>query len=635
MPERDIQSTQSEELDLRAYFRPIWRRKWVVLAIVIVAAGGTYFLSSRQTKQYVASGSILDQLSNPALALTNPSDAYAPSSADLANAAELVTSPSVTARVRRILGPAASAGSVSASSSPTNTFITVTATASNPRLTARLANAYIDAYLRYRTQSVTTAARQQLRAEQAALTGLPRFATPGSAAGATKTSLRQQIATDEAALANPDSGAQQVQVAQAPGAPTSPDPKRDAIFGGVVGLVLALIAAYVLELLDRRLLGVASIESLFNRPVLAVLPRVRNPTPLIAGETPVVPAEFLEQLRSLAVLLRLTHRVEPTRAMVVTSTLPQEGKSTLTRDLSIIYAEAGQRVLVIDCDLRRPSMERLFGLEPERGLVHILRDGAPLLEVAVRAAPPVSNAHPGQQARSAEHDMGRELTGFVDVVTHGEVLESPLTLTGSPRMSQLLREATEVYDLVLIDTAPLLAVADTVPLLEEVDGVLLVARLGRTTRSAARRFMELIDRLGSVNLYGIVANDVRSEGSDGYGSYGYYGHGHQTPVGKERPVSTRPAVLAAEALAREGAHGVAAEPAAAVVTSRVGEAPVIENGADPGGRFARNNEGIQLREVRPYRDRPGHAGAQSNGPRPERGEDNGIDRPESDTGTTA
>jgi Mrp family chromosome partitioning ATPase len=447
----------------------------------------------------------------------------------------------------------------------------------------------------------------------------------------------QQIAVYEGVVASRNPGAQQIQVAQTPTVPTSPNPKRDAIFGGVVGLVLALIAAYVLELLDRRLIGVASIESLFSRPVLAVLPHVRNPTPLVAGEAPVVPSEFLEQLRSLVLLLRLTHRVEPTRAMVVTSTLPQEGKSTLTRDLSIIYAEAGNRVLVIDCDLRRPSMERLFGLEPERGLVHILRDGASLLEVAVRGAP-VSARVSGKPLKSGEEgSVGQELQGFVDVVTHGELLQNPLTLTASNRMSELVREATGLYDLVLIDTAPLLAVADTVPLLEAVDGVLLVARLGRTTRSAAKRFMELIDRLGSVNLYGIVANDLRSEGSDGYGSYGYYGHGHQTPIGKERAESTRPSVLAVDALAQDVADDVAAEsPVAAGGHSRANDGPAGENGAGPGGRLARQAQGIQLREVSPSRRGPAYTALESNGPaKSKRGEDNGVDQPESDTGTTA
>jgi non-specific protein-tyrosine kinase len=321
--------------------------------------------------------------------------------------------------------------------------------------------------------------------------------------------------------------------------------------------------------------------------------------------------------------------------MVVTSTLPQEGKSTLARDLSIIYAEAGQRVLVIDCDLRRPSMERLFGFEPERGLVHILRDGAPLLEVAVRAAPPLSLEHPHERPKSAEAGMGRELTGFVDVVTHGEVVESPLTLTGSPRMSELIREATDVYDMVIIDTAPLLAVADTVPLLEKVDGVILVARLGRTTRWAAKRFTELMDRLGNVNLYGIVANDLRAEGSDGYGSYGYYGHGHQTRMGEERPKSTRAAVPAVEALAQDAAHGAGTEPVAAVFSSPVSEGPAGENGSDPGRAVAPQDEGIQLRDLGSYRAHPGHTAAESIGPESQRGWDSGVQQPESDTGTTA
>jgi Mrp family chromosome partitioning ATPase/capsular polysaccharide biosynthesis protein len=528
MNEQDL---QSEELDLRAYLRPMWRRKWIILAIVVVAAGGTYFLSNRQAKSYVSSGTIFVQVADPATAATNPATSGAPSPIDLQNAAQLLTSPAVARAASQILGkPVSQAGSVTATAATGNSFITVTGTSGSPTLAARLVNVYIQAYLASRTQALIADANNGARSIQLQLNKLPahlaRNSTLATTVGTARTSLTQTLETYRATAAHATPGAQQIAIASPPGAPVSPKPTRDAIFGGAVGLVLGIIAAFALELLDRRLLGVAALEAIFGRPVLAVLPHVRDPTPLVAGDAPVVPSPFLEQLRRLAVFLKLTNRSTESRTMVVTSTLPQEGKSTLTRDLAIIYAEAGSRVLVIDCDLRRPSMERLFGVEPERGLVHILRDGAPLADVAVRGAPTAVSDEAEQADPVAQMSIGLHLDGFVDVVTHGEIVDSPLGLTSSDQMRRLLEESAAAYDLVLIDTAPLLVVADTVPLLEVVDGVLLVARLGKTTRAAAMRFGELIERLGAVNLFGVIANDLRSENEDGYGYYGYGGYGY-------------------------------------------------------------------------------------------------------------
>jgi Mrp family chromosome partitioning ATPase len=114
------------------------------------------------------------------------------------------------------------------------------------------------------------------------------------------------------------------------------------------------------------------------------------------------------------------------------------------------------------------------------------------------------------------------------LLAHGEQLDNPLPLLSSDRMRALLAEASRAYDVVLIDTPPVLTVADSVPLLEVVDSVLLVARLGQTTRDTATRFTDLVDRLSGVNFSGVVANDRRADRFDdeGYGSYGRYGYGH-------------------------------------------------------------------------------------------------------------
>jgi Mrp family chromosome partitioning ATPase/capsular polysaccharide biosynthesis protein len=537
------QPNPQEALDLRSYFRPVWRRKWIILTIVVVSGAATYLISSRQQKQYVATTSLYVQVADPTLNVGGAAPQAAPTSQSLADVAQLVTAQSVTNAVAQTLGiSVVSARSVTASPATGSSFVTVTATSHSPVLAAALANGYASEFLQSRERVVAAEAGRALSAAQATLAGLPNNGT-GLANLSQRQTLLQQIETYKQTTLNPSAGASQINRAVVPKLPSSPQPKRDAIFGAVVGLVLGLIAAFCLELLDRRLTRVSTIESLFGRPVLAVLPHVSDPTPLVEGQQPVVPMQFLEELRSLTVVLRLAGQSAP-RTIMVTSTLPREGKSTVTRDLALVYAETGERVLVIDGDLRRPSMERLFGLKAERGLAQLLRGEATLAQSALPASRPpdvvaASTNGNGSGPAPAHHNPQRQ--GLVDVLPHGEVIESPLGLLSSEAMMTLLAEAAELYDVVLLDTPPVLTVADTVPLLEVVDSVLLVARIGHTTRHAAGRFTDLIGRLSEVNFSGVIANDRREKFDDeGYGSYGRYGYGYYQGTKRDKQKASSP-----------------------------------------------------------------------------------------------
>jgi Mrp family chromosome partitioning ATPase len=540
-------NSQQEALDLRAYLRPIWRRKWIVLAITIVAAAATYLISSREQKVYSTSTRLYIQDADPTLDITAPGSFGTPSEEQVANVAQLITAAPVTNAVTHTLHLSSpSVGSIVATPSVTSDFVTITATSSDPKLAAQLANTYVTAFQHYRAQAVAVEAKRDETAAQITLSTLPRSQSGANGLGE-RQSLLQEIETYRQAALNPSSGVQQINAAGIPGAPSSPDPKRDAIFGGVVGLVLGIIAAFCIDLLDRRLVNVSTVESIFDKPVLAVLPHVSDPTPLIEGSQPVVPPGFLEELRSLTVMLRLGGDSEPPRLIMVTSTLPQEGKSTVTRDLALVYAQSGERVLVIDGDLRRPSMARMFGIKAEGGLVQILRGEASLHDVAVIAisaqeatTTPSSNGNGATSSRAtrrATHANGDApgLPGSVTVVAHGERLENPLALMSSDRMVSLLEDASKAYDIVLLDTPPVLAVSDSIPLMEVVDSVLLVARLGQTTRQAANRFKALVKRLSISTFVGVIANDRRQRFDDeGYGSYGRYAYGHDSADKSDR-----------------------------------------------------------------------------------------------------
>ena len=232
------QNTQPEELDLRSYLRPLLRRKWIILAIVILAAAGTYFLSSRQPKQYSASTKLYVEVADPTLNITsatvsgNPVNAsVTPNVQAIADVAQLITSQSITTSVRNMLGrPVYTAGTVTSTPVSGTSFVSVSATSHSPVLAAKLANDYVAAFLKSRQQAVASTARKDLRAAKRtlnALTAAGNAATSGknnTAAANNQSStevtqklvLQQQISAYQQIALNPSPGAQQVDVAADP-----------------------------------------------------------------------------------------------------------------------------------------------------------------------------------------------------------------------------------------------------------------------------------------------------------------------------------------------------------------------------------------------------------------------------------
>ena len=542
------QYDQSATLDLRNYLRTIWLRKWLILLIAVVAGGGTYALvasrHSTQGKQYAATANVEIQTADPGGLISPtgaPQSASAPSPQQMSDLSTIFSGTAVTAAAYSALGlPAGSAGSVSAGPSAaaatTGTSIeVVTATSRSPALAARLANAYVAAFFAYQQTAEATTAQSFITALRAQLASVPDTAANASQ----RLTLTQEIAQLEAAVRNPSPGAQVVKTATPPNAPVatpsaSAKALRDAIIGALVGLLFGIGLAFAMGLFDRRLGRVSDVEEGYGYPVIAVLPHAPHPTPIIDGRAVIAPA-LIETFRSLRINLRLAGGDDPPRTLLVTSGLPAEGKSTVARDLALVYAEANESVLLIDADLRRPNIGQLVGIQAKRGLTHVLRGETSPGEVVVSLH--TANGHPAATNGSgvaSDPPTGRLAPGTLDVLLHGDVLDNPAPLLATPAMATLLSSARERYDVVIIDTAPVLAVADTLPLLELVDGVLLVARLGQSTRDVAARVNEAIRRAAKARVAGVVANDMRDRylGTGGYSSLysarrGGYGYGYQ------------------------------------------------------------------------------------------------------------
>lgn len=215
---------------------------------------------------------------------------------------------------------------------------------------------------------------------------------------------------------------------------------------------------------------------------------------LITNKHPKSP--FAEAFRTLRTNLAFTNPDLPSKILLITSTGPLEGKSTTIANLAVVLAQGGNRTLVIDADLRKPTMHKIFEKQNQRGLSNALVDQAETKDLVQATDVPNLN-----------------------VITSGPLPPNPAELLGSARMKALLPALAEGYDHVLFDTPPVLAVTDAAVLASLVDGVILVARAGSTRIDHLKEAKAALEMTG-VRLIGTVLNGLRPE-SDGYYYYHY------------------------------------------------------------------------------------------------------------------
>ena len=516
-------------VDLREFVRPVWTRKWLIVVIVIAATALAYVHSERKPDQFTSSTRLFIQPSELADPLgTQPTQQ---DDRGTQNQATLLQSRSVAEEVARRLrlneDPGALLGSITVTPEQGADFVEITATRGTPKGAARVANAFARAFidLRAETQREKIAKAREIAARE--LAQLPRTDATRSA----RETLRGQIRRYDVIAGLPSGSIEPVDRALPPSVRSAPQPRRDAMFAFALSLVFAILAAYGLERVDRRLKRVAQVSPAYRAPLLAALPHASR-SELKGGPTLAEP--FREVVRGLRTNLQLATVDAPIRTLLITSAAPSEGKSTLVRNLAFAYHEAGLRVAIIECDLRRPSLADLMQVDREPGLTQVLLGMCSLAD-AVQVANVDASARQtvGVAVATRGATNGRaQAIGSLSVLTGGGQLPNPPTILGAQRMKNLLETAREHNDIVIIDSPPLLGVADTLPLLALVDGTLLIARLGQAKRAAARRAREIIDRIPGANVLGVVANDVRKAelGGDGYGyGYGYEGQSDLEP----------------------------------------------------------------------------------------------------------
>jgi polysaccharide biosynthesis transport protein len=373
-------------------------------------------------------------------------------------------------------------------------FLTISATTTDPQLSANTANGFAQAFAALDAHQTKALLAEQQQSVRSQLVELPRtFANVNLRAN-----LETELQTLRLAAATPPP-VQQINPASVPQNSSTATPARNAAFAAVLGLVLACLLVVGLESFDRRLRHPA-VEAEYSLPLLASIPFSRK-AHAASRSGARVPVAMLEGVRGLRTML--DHGANPggaPRSVLITSAVSGEGKSTLIKSLALSYFESARRVLVIDADLRRPMIHELFDAPLVPGLSDVLRGTLPLSDA-------VQQVQPG----SLEPAVGAHRVPVLHVLTSGGGISDPAALLGSDRLSSLLAEAVTAYDMVLIDSTPILAVSDAIPVATHVDAVVVVARSDYTTRDAAQRCRHALERFKDVNVVGVVANAVRED----------------------------------------------------------------------------------------------------------------------------
>jgi capsular exopolysaccharide synthesis family protein len=498
------------EANLRTYLQVIRRRfPWVLAAVLLVAAVAAAFVTL-QKKEYTADAQLLVQ---PAGSVASGNQ-QAVSSTDVLTELQLITNAPVKERVTQKLG---FTPKISPAEAGQTNVIILTASAHTPAQAVQIANTYAKTFVAYQqTNAINalTAAEQQLQGQISALDAQlkPLESESAPSAGTTSTIsaltnqeavLKEQLAQLQVAGAETPGGVEVVSLASPPTSPSSPKPVEDGIVALVIGLILGLAAAFAAEYFDDKIYTKDEAERLSGGvPVLAVIPRVKSwkksKRPMLITEVdPFSPVT--EAYRSLRTSLQFAGHDKQIKTILVTSASGSEGKTSTVANLGVVLAKAGERVVIVGCDLRKPRLAGFFGLDETPGFTSVLLGLAELNEVLQ----PLSD-EPG-----------------LTLLRSGPTPPNPAELLGSAKSAAIFDSLASEFDVVLVDSSPILPVSDPLVLSTYADAVLMVVMADKTTRGEVERASELLTQVNA-RPTGVVLNRATSRsGSLDVSSYGY------------------------------------------------------------------------------------------------------------------
>ena len=504
------------------FLHTLGERRWLILATAAIVVAIATLQSAAQDDEYEAVSKVLVGQTDPVNALFPGAGADRDAERVTRNNQELIELETVADRVRErqtgddTLSSEQLLDRVDTEIEEDSDVISIKVRDEDSERAADLANAFARQYARFRERASGRSLERAIGRAQIELDELQgdELASPRGR------TIERRLSDLEIAAALQSGSVEVVKLASTPDDPVAPRPFLTFLIALPIGLLLGLLLAGLVSYLDRRLKREEQVEAITQLPVVASIPRrserlVRRKA---GGGVWADPVEA-EAYSRLATNLRFFNFDRNVKTVLVTSAIPEEGKTTVTLRLAAALAGAGQGVLAIEADLRRPTFTDYFSIQFPHGLSGVLIGSTPFEDVVTRVHTSYALAAPTE-----EGDEAWTTAPFIEVVPAGVIPPNPTELLASNALQQVLKEAESHADVVLVDSAPLVPVGDAVPIANAVDGVLLVVKLGESRRDELRRALKNLGTLRSKVIGVVITNAARP--SD---KYEYYSSKQQPP----------------------------------------------------------------------------------------------------------
>lgn len=524
----DYHKQEFEAVELSDYLQVLRERWWVIALAVVLLVGSSVLYSLGRTPLYRATAEVIQE--PPGLESSLLGTGYLPGNGQqrISGDARVIDAPDIGAGVKTRIDSPRSVGELlgmlTVHPDVQTGVIRLSVVGPEASETAKVANGFAEEFITSRTTAMDAALAVAITVTEDQIKPLPVEERLTEYSLSLKARLQQLNALKD--LRRGDY--KLLQAAGVPALPFTPQPLRDSLTALAVGLVLGGSLAFLLEHLDRRVKDEEAMEREFGLPVLASIPILGRRWPKGSGKSATGPrssipvgfnsrrSPLLEPYRTLRSNLQYYSVDRNLRLLMVTSALPKQGKTVTTVNLGLSLALAGQRVILVECDLRRSMLHNYLGLTNELGVTNVLSGTATFAEamqlVAIKDFVPMSENGAKGQAGSLHKNLY--------VIAAGPLPPNPAELIASERMSVMLGTAAENADYVIVDTPPVLLVSDGLALAKQVDGVLITAPIRETTRDDAARTRSLLERHGAHTLGLVVAGSKVSRHY--YYKYGYY-----------------------------------------------------------------------------------------------------------------
>jgi len=515
-------------MELRQYVQLARKWLWLVILCAVVAGSVAYIVSKKSTPIYQASAKLLI---NQAASASQLSPGYTDilTSQQLARtyANLLADGPVVEGMAQRLGLPtdqrsiARLQGDITVTPIRDTQLLEVKVEGADPTLIARIANTLPEVFIDRNQQlqmgrvgGLKTSLEKEIASVQDDI-ARAQSGLAGNPDDAQRQRLETSLAQYRTTLSSLANNYNQIRIAEAqatnnvviakpavvPLGPVRPRTMTNALLAMIVGGMLAVGAAFLVEYLDDTVKSPDDVTRVTGLSTLGAIARLKDAAgtqrQLIAWVQTKAPET--EAYRTLRTNIQFSSVDKPVRTLLVTSSGPGEGKSTTAANLAVVMAQTGQKVILVDTDLRRPVIHKTFGVPNNVGITTALLAG--------------------QDIDLAAYVQPTEIENLT-VLTSGPIPPNPSELLGSHRMAHVIEQLSQVADLVIFDTPPVLVVTDASVLGRQVDGVLLVADAGGTREQALVQTVGELRKTG-VNILGIALNRLDSR-SRGYYYYYYY-----------------------------------------------------------------------------------------------------------------